>query len=130
MNKLLVLVLAVLLLTGCAPALDAQYNEAEVVETAKKFLAHLNAGEYDDCADCFNTLMAAQFDAELLKAAMGDTLARAGAFVGYQKVTTASATEGLITYALVVLTAEYENGTVTYTVSLDPELSVAGFFYK
>ncbi len=130
MKKLLLLSLALLLLTGCVPALDSQYDKDTVLDTAKTFLADLNDRRYDDCADRFNGLMAAQFDAALLRDAVSDTLDQAGAFVAFKDEVATSSTEGDVTYAVVVLVAEYENRTIQYTVSLDPDLAVAGFYFK
>lgn len=130
MRRLLLMTLALLFVVGCVPALDPQYDKEEVLAVAKAFLSDLNDRRYDDCADRFNELMGAQFDAALLRDAMEGTLDKAGAFLSYQQEVATSAVEGDITYALVVLVAEYENARIQYTVSLDPELAVAGFYYK
>lgn len=130
MKKLLLLALCLLLLVGCAPALDPQYDKAEVIDTAKAFLSDLNERKYEDCADRFDGLMAAQFDAALLSDTMEQTLNHAGAFVRFKNERTASSTVGGVAYAVVMLTAEYENASIRYTVSLDPDLAVAGLYFK
>lgn len=130
MKKIALLLLALLLLVGCTPKLDPQYDKDTVLETAKTFLCDLNDRRYDDCADRFNGLMAAQFDAALLQDVMESTLDKAGAFETYTRETAYSVTEGLTVYAVVVLKARYENGSIQYTVSLDPDMAVAGFYFK
>lgn len=127
---ILALALALVAVGGCAPKLDASFDEAQVTAAAKGFIDLLNARDYDGCAALFDELMAAQFDAALLRDAVADKLDQLGAFSAYQKTVAYSAEQNGTLYAVVVLVADYEGGTVQYTVSLNKAMEVAGFYYK
>ncbi len=126
----LFLALALVAICGCAPKLDASYDEEQVTSAATGFIDLLNARDYEGCAALFDELMAAQFDAALLRDAVADKLDELGAFSEYQKTVAYSAEQNGTLYAVVVLVAKYESGTVQYTVSLNPAMEVAGFYYK
>lgn len=137
MRKLLSFVLAVLttaaILAGCGGSakLAEGFDETAVKAAAESAVTTLNGGDYDAfCALGADSLQGALTPA-VIKNAVAQVMPDAGEFVEFSSETmsTAKDSDGNDN-AVVVIVAKYEKQNVTYTVSLNKDLLLTGFYLK
>lgn len=137
MNKKLFRILSVLLLAavslaalaGCAAALPEGFDEAVVNAAAENVIDVLNQRDVDGLEAVLNDRMKAQFTDEILAqifAALDDS----GDFVEIEGMTLTSTTENETTYGVAVARAAYANRVITYTITFDAEMKLAGLFLR
>lgn len=109
---------------------NGTYTEEKVIEHAKAVIAYFNAEDYDSLAAC-STIRMKQYmtkqDMERAKAYISDDW---GAFLAYGNAYTCEVIQMGKSFAVVQITATYENTAVTYTLNFDQNLRLAGFYIK
>lgn len=120
------------LLGACAgTALPDGFTEADVLASAENVITLLSCGEYEAVADTFSTQMAQALDAEGLEAAIGSRLDALGGFGAFKSRATTGKSDAVIgDFAVAVIVCSYENGTATYTISIDENGNVCGLYMK
>ena len=136
MKKFLVLALAFALalsaLAGCSSGkLPEGFVKEDVVKEAEDAVKLLSDGDYDSMEKRFSSDMKTALDADALEKALSPQLEKLGAF---DSVTSTAVTGGkndqVGDYAVAVLVCRYENGSATYTVSIDADGFICGLYMK
>lgn len=126
-------VLLVAGLTGCTSVkLPEGFDEDAVKERAQEVIDCINTGDLEKLAGMpMLEGMEASLSPESMEAILAQYVGGRGEFVKYQAVTAVGTTDKDGTeYAVVVTVAEYENQKVTYTITFNQEMEIAGFFLK
>lgn len=129
---LLSTILSMFLLSACsAPALSADFNEEDVKQSAQDVVTLLNAQDTEGLRMVFN---------ERLNAAISDdvfvqiyaAVEGAGNFESFDNITVVGSTDKNTgeEFATAVVAAKYENQTLTYTLSFDKQMQLAGLYYR
>ena len=132
MKKFTSAVLAILLiaaLSACGSS-SFQFDKAAAISTAENAVEVIDTRDYDAIVKLFREDLQSQTSADSIKSAWDSPLAAAGDFVGYKSETATAITQSGTDYIVVVLTAEYQNSTLTYTISLDTDMNIAGMYMK
>ncbi len=136
MKKILMISLALvfaLSLVGCTSIKLADiYSEDEVIARAKEVVEVINTRNYD----AMNALLRADLQDELtteqLEEAWEPILTDAGAFQEYHN-TAAIGQKSQSTgedYAVALLTCQYENASLTFTIVMDIDMEIVGMYIK
>ncbi|MHC1739845.1 MAG: DUF3887 domain-containing protein [Anaerolineaceae bacterium] len=130
---LFILLVCSITLAACASVKLADiYDENIVTERAKEVVGMINSQDYDKVNAEIRADLQDQLTSDQLKAAIGAKLVEAGAFNEYQSITTLgqkSKTSGE-DYATVVLVGKYEKSTIVFTITMDFNLDIVGFYVK
>jgi hypothetical protein len=108
------------------------YDENIVTERAKEVVEMINSQDYDKVNAEIRDDLQDQLTASKLKDVIGAKLDEAGAFIEYPSITTLgqkSKTSGE-DYATVVLVGKYEKSTLVFTITMDANLDIVGFYVK
>lgn len=120
-------------LSACTSAKLADiYDENIVTERAKEVVEMINSQDYDKVNAEIRDDLQDQLTASKLKDVIGAKLDEAGAFIEYPSITTLgqkSKTSGE-DYATVVLVGKYEKSTIVFTITMDSNLDIVGFYVK
>lgn len=107
------------------------YSEEEVTERAKTIIDCFSAEDYETLREmCATEKMAEVMTEENLSETrniFGDDW---GSLVSYGNAYTAEIVQMGISMAVVQINATYENTSITYTISLDRDLKLCGFYMK
>lgn len=127
------MVLLMIGLAGCTGIkLPEGFDEDAVREQAKKVIDCINTDNLEELSQLpMVEDMKATLTPESMKAILAQYVGGRGEFVKYQAVTVMGTTDKDGTeYAVAVTVAEYENQKVTYTITFNQEMEIAGFFLK
>ena len=130
---LFILLVFSITLSACTSAkLADKYDENIVTERAKKVVEMINSQDYDKVNAEIRHDLQDQLTSSKLKDVMEAMLDEAGAFIEYPSITTLgqkSKTSGE-DYATVVLVGKYEKSTIVFTITMDSNLDIVGFYVK
>jgi len=130
---LFILLIFSITLSACNPVKLADiYDENIVIERAKEVVEMINSQDYDKVNAEIRDDLQDQLTSNKLNDAIGAKLVEAGAFVEYPSITTLgqkSKTSGE-DYATVVLVGKYEKSTIVFTITMDSNLDIVGFYVK
>jgi hypothetical protein len=130
---LFILLIFSITLSACNPVKLADiYDENIVIERAKEVVEMINSQDYDKVNAEIRDDLQDQLTSNKLNDAIGAKLVEAGAFVEYPSITTLgqkSKTSGE-DYATVVLVGNYEKSTIVFTITMDSNLDIVGFYVK
>lgn len=128
----LIMAISALMLIGCSGTkLSSDYDEEKVKTAAQEAIDHLNAGEYQECVELMSEEMQAAISAEVLASNMAEIARQKGAFEAYKSTTVVGQKDKDGTeYAVAVIVAGFEKGSVTFTLSFDKEMKMIGFWMK
>ncbi|MBU9711940.1 DUF3887 domain-containing protein [Evansella tamaricis] len=101
-------------------------DEDEAVSLAEQFIEHLSAGEFGEGVGQFNEEVAAQLGAEELKELWETLESQIGTFIDAEFQTTQVIEE----YLVVLISGLFEAADVTFTVTIDENYQIAGFFIQ
>ncbi|MBE6990101.1 MAG: DUF3887 domain-containing protein [Ruminococcaceae bacterium] len=120
-----------LLLTACGKKqLPAGFEKNEVINTAKTAVGLLNERDYDGVAAQFSSEMK-ELDAKKLEEVLDPLLTELGDFDKFTSESVSGANSSEIgDYAVAVLGCQYQNGTATYTISVDKAGRICGLYMK
>lgn len=136
MKKLLSLVCTLALLTvalsSCGAKLPDGMSEENVLAAANNVVALLNDEKYAEICDTMSgeMLTAIKGEAEDAATAFENIWQPVAAEIGKFVKTDKTATTGKDGFAMAVLLCKYENKDITFTLSFDKDMKLAGFFYK
>jgi predicted small lipoprotein YifL len=125
----LLAVLSLGALSGCGVKLPEGFDEAEVKAAAENVIELLNQRD----AESLIALMTEEMKAVLTddtQAQIFALLDDSGAFQEIADLKMGGSTQDGITYAAVAAKAKYENREITYTISFDEEMKLAGLYLK
>ena len=125
----LLAVLSLGALGGCAAKLPEGFDEAEVRAAAENVIDLLNQRD----ANGLTALMTEEMKVVLtvdVQAQIFALLDGAGAFQEISTLKMAGTTQSGVTYAVVAAKVKYENSDVTYTISFDQNMKLAGLYLK
>lgn len=108
------------------------FKEDEVVARAKEYVETINTLDYDAVVAGLREDLQSQVTAESLESAWGPQLDEAGKLEKYTTVV-AYGQKSKTTqedYAVCVLVCEYENASLTFTISMDEDLEIVGLYMK
>jgi hypothetical protein len=130
---LFILLIFSITLSACNPVKLADiYDENIVIERAKEVVEMINSQDYDKVNAEIRDDLQDQLTSNKINDAIGSKLVEAGAFVEYPSITTLgqkSKTSGE-DYATVVLVGNYEKSTIVFTITMDSNLDIVGFYVK
>jgi hypothetical protein len=127
-----VLVLAVTLSACAATGLAGIFDQDAVIARGEEIVELVNAQDFESVNAEFRADLRDQLTSNQLKDALGQKVVDAGSFVDFQSITTLgqkSKSTGE-DYATVVLVGNYQNGTLVFTVTMDANLDLVGFYIK
>ena len=127
MKKILCLFVLVLGVVGCSNSvLSDDYDEATLKSSAQKVLEQLNAGEYQAITDSVSLDLQNDLSADVIKQAWIPLYEKLGTFVAISNYIISGKEE----YAVVVVLAKYEKGTLQLTLSYNPQMELVGLYMK
>lgn len=107
------------------------YSEAQVIEQAKTIIDRFNEEDYEAIREmCATEEMAQVMTEENLADARNMCGENWGNFVSYGNAYSAEVVQMGVSMAVVQINATYENTGITYTISLDKDLKLCGFYMK
>ena len=126
------LIISVLfLIAGCGNSLSSAFDEELVVTQSETVINLINEKDYVSAEYMMEEAVRDKLSAQVLQDVMDPILEKAGSFVSYKSTSVkgTSSKDGT-DYATCVVKAEYENGTLTYTITFDTDYKIAGFYIK
>ena len=137
MKKALALFMTVVMLTiilaGCGSAtkLPEGFDEADVFATAENAVMTMNSGDYEALCAMWDEALQGDLTPEAFESAVSQTMPDAGEFVEFTSETAIGQKDADGNdYATAVLSAKYENQKVTFTISVNRDLELIGFYLK
>lgn len=129
LSIVLLAVMSLAVLGGCAAKLPEGFDEAEVKAAAENVIDLLNKND----SEGLTALMSDDMKALLTDDVQSQIFALvkdSGAFQEISDLKMTGATENGITFAAVVAQAKYANREITYTISFDKDMKLAGLYLK
>lgn len=112
---------------GCSNSvLSDDYDESTLKSSAQKVLEQLNAGEYQAITDSVSLDLQDDLSADVIKQAWIPLYEKLGTFDAISNYIIAGKEE----YAVVVVLAKYEKGTLQLTLSYNPQMELVGLYMK
>lgn len=121
--------LCLAILGGCAAKLPEGFDEAEVQAAAENVIDLLNKRD----AEGLTALMTEEMKVVLtedIQAQIFELIDLSGAFQEISDLKMGGSTQNGITYAAVAAKAKYQNREITYTISFDQDMKLAGLYLK
>lgn len=122
----------VFVLFGCGNTKLADvFDEDTVKESAREAVGFLIEGEYDKAVEMMDSVMKEALTSETLGANMEAMNAQTGAFQEYKSIAAVGQKDAQgKDMAVVVIVAAFEKRNVTYTISFNTEMELAGLWMK
>ena len=130
-SLLLMAVICLSLLVGCAKALPEGFDRDLLSESAKKLITDMGGANYGAVISELGSELKTVLTEDYFKTNIAPIYTAAGEFKKFGN-TTMSATqdESNGEYIVVVVACGYANGTLTYTISYNKDMQVIGLFMK
>ena len=106
------------------------FQKEKVEEAAKEVIRLLNEQDYETLAENSDEKMKPSMTEKTMEEAKNSISADWGEFQSFGKVYTAQVTQMGKTVAVAQINASYENVSITYTISFDKEMKLAGLYMK
>lgn len=106
------------------------FQAEQVEEQAKYMISLLDAGEYAAMREYETPDMQATLSNTAINQAKAAVADEFGAFVAYGSIEMSEMTQGSKTYAFVQMVVTYENTDVTYSLTFDEDMKLAGIYMK
>ena len=116
-------------LSGCAAKLPEGFDEAEVKAAAENVIDLLNKSDSEGLTELMSDDMKALLTDDV-QSQIFALVKDSGAFQEISDLKMTGATENGITFAAVVAQAKYANREITYTISFDKDMKLAGLYLK
>ena len=111
-------------------SLPEGFDGEEVLKSARSVVAQLSEKNYTGVAEQFSSVMEG-LDEKTLSETIDQKLDALGTFVSVtSEDLTGGSSETIGECATAVLVCEYENGTATYTISIDKDGRICGLYAK
>ncbi len=128
-SVILLAVLSLGILSGCAAKLPEGYDENELKVAAEKVIDLLNERDGDGLTAMMTEDMKVGLTTDL-QAQIFALLDESGTMQEIMDMKVGSSEENGITFALVVAKVKYENREITYTIGFDQDMKLAGLYLK
>lgn len=126
MKKLVILALAtVLLLAACGKNKVDETAADEYIKKSKETITLFNEEKFDEMRTLFDATMKDSLSVEQLQE-VSDIVKESGEFVGFEKESVAKKEQ----YFVATIAAKYKEDNRVYTITLNEQQQVAGFFVK
>ena len=121
-----------LLLGACfAGKLPEGFVKEDVISKAEGVITLLSSKDYEGTAATFSDKMGKSLDAKSLESAIGSQLDDLGEFKEFKSEATVGKKDATIgDYAVAVIVCAYENGSATFTISIDANGDTCGLYMK
>jgi len=129
LSIVLLAVLSLAMLGGCAAKLPEGFEEAEVQAAAENVIDLLNKRDSEGLTALMTEEMKAVMT-EDIQAQIFALLDSSGAFQEILDLKMAGSTQSDVTYVAVAAKAKYEKSEITYTISFDQDMKLAGLYLK
>lgn len=129
LSFVLLAILSLGILSGCAAKLPEGFDEAEVQAAAENVIDLLNQRDAEGLTALMTEEMKVVLTADV-QAQIFALLDWAGAFREIADLKMGGSTQNGITYAVVAAKAKYANREITYTISFDQDMKLAGLCLK
>jgi len=129
LSIVLLAVLSLAMLGGCAAKLPEGFDEAEVQAAAENVIDLLNKRDSEGLTALMTEEMKAVMT-EDIQAQIFALLDSSGAFQEILDLKMAGSTQNDVTYVAVAAKAKYEKSEITYTISFDQDMKLAGLYLK
>ena len=129
LSFVLLAILSLGILSGCAAKLPEGFKEAEVQAAAENVIDLLNQRDAEGLTALMTEEMKAVLTADI-QAQIFALLDESGAFQEIADLKMGGSTQNGITYAAVAAKAKYANREITYTISFDQDMKLAGLYLK
>lgn len=106
------------------------YTESEVIAQAEAVIAWFNEDDYDSLRACATERMKPFMTKESMDEAKSYIGGDWGTFLSYGNAYAVEVKQMGTSTAIVQIAATYENTAVTYTISFDQDLNLAGFYMR
>ena len=116
-------------LSGCATKLPEGFDEAEVKAAAENVIDLLNKNDSEGLTALMSDDMKALLTDDV-QSQIFALLDSTGAFQEILDLKMAGSTQNGVTYVAVAAKAKYEKGEITYTISFDQDMKLAGLYLK
>lgn len=122
-------ILSLSVLAGCAAKLPEGYVEADVKSTAESVIMLLDGRD----GDGLRAFMTEEMKTGLTEDVMAQIYAVLDAAGGVREIVemkSGGSTQNGVTYAVVIAKVRHANQDITYTISFNPEMQLAGLYLK
>ncbi len=126
---ILLVVLSLGALSGCAAKLSEGFDEAEVKTAAENVIDLLNKHDSDGLTAMMTEEMKTGLT-EAMQSQIFTLLDESGTFQEINEMKIGGSEQNGISYAVVVAKAKYEKREITYTISFDPDMNLAGLYLQ
>ncbi|PID15398.1 hypothetical protein CSV63_06320 [Sporosarcina sp. P34] len=126
MKKLVILALAtVFLLAACGKNKVDESAATEYIKKSKEAITLFNEEKFDEMRTMFDATMKDALSVEQLQE-VADIVKESGEFVGFEKESVTKKEQ----YFVATIATKYKEDNRVYTITLDEQQRVAGFFVK
>lgn len=129
LSIVLLAVMSLAVLGGCAAKLPEGFDETEVQAAAENVIDLLNKRDSEGLTALMTEEMKAVMT-EDIQAQIFALLDSSGAFQEILGLKMAGSTQNGVTYVAVAAKAKYEKSEITYTISFDQDIKLAGLYLK
>ena len=129
LSIVLLAVMSLAVLGGCAAKLPEGFDETEVQAAAENVIDLLNKRDSEGLTALMTEEMKAVMT-EDIQAQIFALLDSSGAFQEILGLKMAGSTQHGVTYVAVAAKAKYEKSEITYTISFDQDMKLAGLYLK
>lgn len=122
-------------MTACSPSTDLNedvYNKSEVIEHAKEMIYIVNTMDYEAVWNVLREDCQQNITPESIAKEWDETMQTTGEFEAFYKTTVTGGYDGDegMDFAVVEFVCQYENGRITFTVTMDPNLEYVGIYME
>lgn len=123
----------VLFVTACSSTkLAKSFDQNTVLDTSKTVVNDLNAKDYDSITEMTADSVKSQLTSDVLSSAVDKTFKNAGEFKKFKDASVIGQKDSKTKsdYAICILQAKYESQTITFTITYDTDMKIAGLYMK
>lgn len=109
----------------------SDYDEAAVIEQTKTIISLVDAGDCDTLRNEYTAeIMQDMMEQSQMEEAKKTICEDWGNFLSYGNFYTSGVEQAGLKYVVVQVNVSYENANVTFTITLDDEMKLAGIYMK
>lgn len=128
--SILVTVLTIItMFTGCGSTLPKAFDEAEVIQKVQDIIGLTFEDNYEAIMEMGSDVFS-QLTVEDFRSSVNNYVSEAGEFKEISKTVVGGSKENGIESATTVSTVKCSNGNLTFTISLDTDMKISGYYVK
>ncbi|ALS00939.1 hypothetical protein ATZ33_06015 [Enterococcus silesiacus] len=124
-SSIITIVIGMTMLTACGEKVD-QETSSKMTAKAEEIVTLINDGNYEKASDSFSDQLLNQLNKTDFEKAVAPVLKKSGAFEKFDK----STVEKKDDFYVVVLVAKYEKDKRVFTITINDNEKLEGFFIK